>query len=300
MSDNKENHSSEVFNVLVSEATKIIRNSKFRPKCGIGKPGGLLEIPPELKPVIVGDLHTNFENLKSIIKHDDNIEKLKAGELALILLGDIIHDDQTGQMKDMKSSLEAFEYVLGLIVAYPDRVFYIRGNHDTFDDRLAKSGILQGVECRDYFEKIRGEKFVSLVEKLFSILPQFGIGDGYVVTHGGPPRGGTSRKQLIHLRDFPDLSHQLMWNRISEFRGGTPTLKEYGPEDIVSTLEKLGLPAETPFIVGHNPLWYTGDTSGVWSNVMGVKNHHIIVSSTGTRAPYFTMEDGNMVVKYAL
>ncbi len=77
-------------------------------------------------------------------------------------------------------------------------------------------------------------------------------------------------------------------------------MKEYGENDIRMTLEKLKLPEDTHFIVGHNPLWNHGDANGVWMNILGIKNHHIICSNWQTLAPYFVLEDEELKVKFAV
>ncbi len=92
---------------------------------------------------------------------------------------------------------------------------------------------------------------------------------------------------------------QLMWTRLNEFRGN-PSLKEYDEKDIRATLEKLNLPPDTHFIVGHNPLWHTGEASGVWMNVLGIKNHHIIYCNGQTHAPYLIMDQGQLNLKFAI
>jgi hypothetical protein len=66
---------------------------------------------------------------------------------------------------------------------------------------------------------------------------------------------------------------------------GNPSPKEYGEKDLRLVLELLDLPQDTHFIVGHNPLWNDGNTTGVWQNVIGIKNHHILYSGSGSRAP---------------
>jgi predicted phosphodiesterase len=279
---------------LVRNATKIVLENENRPLNIHGVPGGLLDFTKiKQKPIIVGDLHTNLENLKMILNHNGNIDNLKNGNNVLIIIGDAIHNDQSGCMLEMGSSLVIIEYIFNLIITYPKRVIYIRGNHDTFDDRLRKNGIAQGTEFKKLLIKERGEEYFKAVEKFFESLPMFIIGDGYMITHAGPPRGGITRDELINISDYPDKYLQLMWNRIHEFRG-TPSAKEYSDHDINITKEKLGLPTETAFIVGHNPLWNTGGTTGVWSDVLGIKNHHILYSGSGSQAPYLVKENGEL------
>jgi len=283
---------------LVKGATRVVYNYKNRPKDKKGKPGSLLYINDNKIPIIVGDLHGAVNNLKAIIKHDNNLEKISANKAVLIILGDALHNDQTGQMLEMDSSLESLEYLLNLLNRFPDNVIYIRGNHDTFDDRLRKSGISQGLEFKNYLIKNIDKGCISDMEDFFEALPMFIIGKGYVITHAGPVRNGINKEELINVKYDINYYMQLMWNRIHEFRGN-PNLKEYGEDDIKKMLEKLKLPLDTHFIVGHNPLWNSGDRSGIWMNVLGIKNHHIIYTNLQTLAPYFIFENNELKRKFA-
>lgn len=284
---------------LVELAIKAASAWPGRYRDSEGKPGGLIDFPDKLRPIIIGDLHANLENLKRIIEHENNREDFEAGRAALVLVGDAMHDDRTGHMKEMASSVEIFDYLLRLIAEHPKTVYYLRGNHDTFDERLRKSGIAQGLEFKKALLAAYGAEYVEAVQRFFEALPVFIIGKGYVITHAGPPHGGLSRDEIIDIRRYPEKYHQLMWNRVNEFHGN-PSPKEYGERDIRLVLNILGLPEDTPFIVGHNPLWNDGNTTGVWLNVIGIKNHHILYSGSGSRAPYFTIEGGELVLKLAL
>ncbi len=93
------------------------------------------------------------------------------------------------------------------------------------------------------------------------------------------------------------MFHQLIWNRVNEFRG-TPSSREYGAADVAACLSSLGLAPDTLFLVGHNPLWATGSRTGVWTDVLDIKNHHIIYSSYGSRAPYFLLDQGRLETRY--
>ncbi|HUX38948.1 MAG TPA: metallophosphoesterase [Rectinemataceae bacterium] len=283
---------------LVEKAIETCRLWRDRPSNPAGEPGGLLDFPSDLRPIIIGDLHANLENLVSIIDHGSNREDFEEGRAALVFVGDAMHDDRTGHMKEMATSVEIFNYILRLIVEHPRNVYYIRGNHDTFDERLRKSGIAQGLEFKKALLEAEDADYVAATQGLFDILPMFIIGDGFVITHAGPPRGGLVREELIDIHRYPEKYHQLMWNRVNEYHG-TPSPKEYGEKDIRLVLFQLGLPEDTPFIVGHNPLWSDGNQTGVWLNVIGMKNHHIIYSGSGSQAPYFTIEAGSLVVRMA-
>ncbi|MEI6873506.1 MAG: metallophosphoesterase [Spirochaetota bacterium] len=284
---------------LVERATEVCGAWPGRLKDSTGKPGGLILFPKNLRPIIIGDLHANLDNLIAIIDHEKNREDFEEERAILVFVGDSVHDDRTGHMKEMTNSVEILEYILRLIAEHPRTVYYLRGNHDTFDERLRKSGIAQGLEFRKALLAAQGPEYVAAVQRFFEDLPMFIIADGFVITHAGPPRGGLVREELIDIKSYPEKYHQLMWNRVNEFHGN-PSPKEYGEKDIRLVLTQLELPEYTTFIVGHNPLWSDGNKTGVWLNVIGMKNHHIIYSGSGSRAPYFTLENGELVVKMAI
>jgi len=284
---------------LVERAIEISGLWPGRLKDDEGLPGGLIELPENVRPIIVGDLHANLENLMAIIDHEGNKADLESGRAAILFIGDSVHDDRTGHMRETAGSIKILDYIIRFIVDHPGNAYYIRGNHDTFDHRLRKSGIAQGIEFRDAMIVSHGEEFAAAVGRFFEALPVFIIGHDFVMTHAGPPRGGLVREEVINIKRYPEKYHQLMWNRVNEYHGN-PSPKEYGEGDIRLVLAQLGMPADAQFIVGHNPLWNDGNKTGIWMNVIGINGHHIIYSGSGSRAPYFTREHGKLIVKLAV
>ena len=285
---------------MVKKSTSILAKHPNRATNSYGRPGGLIDLSMDKRKIIViGDLHGAIDNLVQILNHEKNQEEIKKGKTLAIIIGDGAHNDQTGQMREMQSSLLVIEKIIYLINTYPEGILYIRGNHDTFDERLAKSGILQGKEFRLYLEEHRSEKYIEAVEEFFNKLPMFIIGNGYAIAHAGPVRYGCTRQDLIDIEDHPDYYHQLQWNRLHEFRGN-PNMKEYGDRDIREMLKKLGLPEELPFIVGHNPMWNTGNRTGIWRDIIGIKNHIILYSNLETQAPYLMISNGEIQEKFAI
>ena len=283
---------------LVEKAIDTLNTLPGRLPDDDGLPGGLVIWPEKKRPIIIGDLHANRDHLALILDHETNRADLASGKAACILIGDALHDDRTGHMKDMHSSVEILDDVLRLIVQYPGNVYYIRGNHDTFDGRLRKSGIYQGLELQEALINEKGEDYAESVERFFESMPVFIIGKYFVVTHAGPPRGGIVREELINIKNYPEKFHQLIWTRVNEFHGN-PSLREYGETDLRLALKLLDMPEDTHFIVGHNPIWSDGNTTGIWLDVIGIKNHHILYSGYGSVAPYITFIDGVMHVKTA-
>ncbi len=285
--------------LLLENVHKSIVDFPYRVKTRDGGPGGLVELPDSAVVLVVGDLHSSLPNLKRILDHEDNRGAIARGERIMVLIGDTVHNDVSGMMREMDTSVAILEYIFEFMAAYPQGVVYIRGNHDTFDERLTKSGIFQGKEFKNTLIARKGEAYFHAVDRIFDDLPMFITGKGFAITHAGPVRSGCTREQLIHIKEWSNMYHQLMWNRINEFRG-TPSMKEYDGKDIQSTLTKLHLPLDSHFIVGHNPLWGTGEKSGVWMNVIDVPHHHIIYSGAGSQAPYFVLHDGHLTTKFAL
>ena len=131
-------------------------------------------------------------------------------------------------------------------------MLYILGNHDSFAPELSKLGIQQGLLYRDALLKARGKKYVAVMQDFFDALPLFVMHKSFLAVHAGPARGGITRTELINVRHFQNLLWQLTWNRLNETRS-TPSMKEYGPEDLDEMRRLLGCPPGDPDLRGTQP-----------------------------------------------
>ncbi len=139
----------------IEKVISIVENNPYRLKNQYGDPGGLIDLSKDKREtIVIGDLHGSIENLKAIVAHENNAKKLKKNNLVVIIIGDGMHNDQVGQMLEMGTSLLVLEEIFSLFSKYRDNIIYIRGNHDTFDSRLAKSAIKQGLEFKNYLPLI--------------------------------------------------------------------------------------------------------------------------------------------------
>ncbi|MFH2131098.1 MAG: metallophosphoesterase [bacterium] len=266
----------------------------IRPLNSNNRPGGLLEFPEddEREVIIVGDLHANKQNLKAILMDSQNLYKLKRNEAIMIFLGDAVHDERVGHLQEMDTSIEIMDIIIHLINDYPENVFYLLGNHDTFSSRLGKSGIKQGLIYYNAVLQARGKEYVNLMQAFYNTLPVFVIHKHFLAVHAGPVRGGIYRDEIINVRSATSthLLRQLTWNRLNETRS-SPSKKEYGPENLDEQRKSLGCPPDLPIIVGHNPMWKWGTDDSVWIDILDSKNHVILYSNLVDKCTYLTFKN---------
>lgn len=285
---------SAVSNVLSFDAA-------LRPPSSDGKPGGLIEFPARERRefIIIGDLHGSHKNLRAILDDGKNIDKVAQDKAVLLFLGDAVHNDKSGFAYEMDSSIEIMDIIIGLINDHPRNVIYLLGNHDSFQPELSKMAIQQGVIYRDALLAARGKQYVATMQEFFDALPLFVIHRRFLAVHAGPARGGVTRMELVNVRHFPNLVWQLTWNRLNETRS-TPSMKEYGPEDLEATRRLLGCPPEIPIFVGHNPMWKWGEEDSIWVNPMGISHHVILYDTLETKCPYISAKGSfAYTVRYA-
>lgn len=276
-------------------------HKKIRSVNSKGQPGGLIDFPEDdpREMIIAGDIHTNKRNLKAILQDTKNLYKLDADEAVLIFMGDIVHDERTGHLGEMESSIEIMDIVLHLINKYPNNVIYLLGNHDTLTPQLAKNGILQGKLYHEALIQHRGVEYADLINEFFDSLPVFVRHKYFLAMHAGPVRGGMGKSELINIHSYPDCKHQLIWNRINEVHS-TPNRKEYSPQDLDDLRKTLKVSKNTPVFVGHNPLWKWGSEDTVWVNPVQTHDHVILYCGAQEICPYISVKQTfKYEIKYA-
>ncbi|HUX39701.1 MAG TPA: metallophosphoesterase [Rectinemataceae bacterium] len=273
------------------EATRAALANPRRSSNAAGRPGGLVELPPTGKIVIVGDIHASLESLDAILECSDVLSGLETGSATLVFLGDIVHDDRRGHLGKMEGSIAILGPLCRLLTSHPAQVLWLRGNHDSFDPYLTKGGAYQGALFRQAVEARGGEHLLVAVQALFDALPLVAVGPSLILVHAGPPAGGMRREDIVEISPDSLLANDLVWNRIG------PCPAEYGQycvDDVKASLDNFGFREGGLFIVGHNPLWSQGDGSGLWKDV-GMKGHHILYSGGLGLAPWLSLENGCLI-----
>jgi len=277
---------------LLESVIAILEEEKHRPRDARGRPGGLVRLPNKLRPIIVGDLHAQVDNLLTILSQNAFLDELESGEACLVLLGDLVHSEIDGEMEDMDSSLLLMDLVLRLKVRFPDQLFVIRGNHDSFSEDVAKEGIPQGLLWQKAVLDSRGKAYKQALDRFYALLPYVAMAKTFAACHAAPPKTKITRDMLVDIYRYPGLIPELINNRM--YRPSKPA--GYTKGDVKRFRKSLGLDRDTPLIVGHTPL---DRTETYWLDVGGIANHHILYSAAEDWAGVGTFIGGKLIpLKY--
>ena len=254
------------------EVNRNLQADPYRPAAGDGLPGGLVELPGELVPVIVGDLHANLDNLVKILSENRFVEGMLEGRAAVILLGDAVHREEEPLLAEMETSVVMMDFILRMMRALPGRFIYLRGNHDSFSHEVTKEGVEQGRLWRLLLRELRGDRYVEEMERFYRLGPYIAVSRGFIACHAGPPLESVSRRTLVEIRSHARLMHQLTWNRLKT--PGKPA--GYRKRDVVALRKALGADRSDALIVSHNP---PSEEETFWLDVGGIKDHHMVYSA---------------------
>ncbi|MEN8175761.1 MAG: metallophosphoesterase [Pseudomonadota bacterium] len=251
---------------------RLMAHEAFRPLNTSGAPGGLLELPAGLTPILVGDLHARVDNLLRIISEAGVLPALERGDAALVLLGDVVHCEQPDRLKAMDDSLLMMDLIFRLKLAFPDRLFFLRGNHDSFSPSLLKQGVPQGALWRHRLTETRGEDYIRDMRIFYEALPLVAVSPGFAACHAGPPRKPVRRDDLVDVSKNPELAREIVWTRVRA--PGNPA--GYSRAHVRRFRNTLGLKDPAPLVVAHNPL-SASDT--LWLDAAGIPHHHVLYSA---------------------
>lgn len=273
---------------LLREAIQAIERSPWQPADSRGRPGGLVELPDDIVPVIVGDLHASLDNLLIVMSEGRFLDALVDGRAAFILLGDAVHREEGADLSEMDSSITIMDAIIAFIARFGGRFIYVRGNHDSFSADVTKEGIPQGRLWRDTVRRVRGAEYATLLGTFYASLPYVVAGRRFIACHAGPPMEAITRDKLIDVHRYPRLTYQLTWTRIQSPRnpGG------YGKRDVRSLQKAFGAKKSVPVIVSHNPR--EGEDTAVLE-LGGIRGHHLVYSAKQDRVSIFTLIGRTMI-----
>ena len=278
----------EMATAALREVNALLKNASGHPRDAEGNPGGIIELPDSVTPILVGDLHASVDNLLTVLSENAFLDCLESGTAALIILGDAVHEEDPDRLKEMDRSLLMMDLIFKLKLRFPDNVHYLIGNHDSFFDEVMKRGIPQGLLWDKHVVSVRGEDYRSEMQLFYRQAPLLALSNHFVACHAGPPRKKVSRQMLVDVRKFPEIVHDMTWNRVrtTAFPAG------YTSSDVRQFRKSLDLESDTPFMVGHNMCSSEGT---LWLNVGDIKRHHVVISSRSDQVGLFTCVDGKMI-----
>ncbi|MCP5249428.1 MAG: metallophosphoesterase [Candidatus Accumulibacter sp.] len=273
---------------LIQKVNRLMPNEAYRARDDRDLPGGLLTLPRSLTPIILADLHAQVDNLLTVLSQNAFLEALEDGNAALVILGDAVHCEVDGQLRAMESSMLMMDLIFRLKLRFPEQVFYVRGNHDSFSEELAKEGVPQGLLWARELSELRGAVYQKAMGEFYRLLPYVVISPDFLACHAAAPKSKVTRKMLVNIHQYPTLILELINNRLQ--RASRP--QGYSRRDVRHFRKRLNLDPETPFIVGHTPI-DREDT--LWPNVDGIDHHHVLFSANPRHVGVITRVGETMV-----
>ncbi len=272
---------------LIRNVNAIMAREDYRDPNDEGLPGGIIQLPDDMTVLILGDTHARLDNVLRVLTEGGLLDALATGAASLVLLGDVVHSQEPGELEEMESSVRMLDLFSMLKCRFPSNVFYIHGNHESFSPNIGKGGVPQAILFRKYLKERRGKAYVAEVSQLFDGLAFVVQGKGFAACHGAPVRSRVDRNTLVNIRRYPGIQHELVWNRLRQ--GNRPA--GYGKGSVRRFRQTLNLPKHAPVIVGHTPL---SSDETLWLNVGGITGHHVVYSAYRHRMAAIVMKQGCM------
>lgn len=270
------------------EVNKLLKQDPHRRLDSLGNAGALVELPGKLAPIVIGDLHAQLDNLLKILSENAFLDCMERRQAALILLGDAVHPEGEGELEYMDSSVVIMDLIFKLKLRFPEQVFFIVGNHDSFSPDVMKGGVPQSLLWDKMITELRGDEYRAELALFYRQSPLVMLSRDFVACHAGPPRSNVNLETLVEARQYPNLVHELTWNRVKT--RGYPL--GYTRRDVQRFRKSLNLDEAIPFIVAHYPQTREGT---MWLNVEQIPQHHVLYSARPDQLGVFTRVKGEML-----
>ncbi|MCX7024227.1 MAG: calcineurin [Spirochaetes bacterium] len=250
----------------------------IRPRGDNGLPGGIVDCDPGLPALVLPDVHARTILLCSALRFSPPglrltiAEALEAGKASLIVLGDVLHSESGDAPRrwalafreysgafatrkamdaEMSAALRAVRLILELLVAFPGRFFYLKGNHDNAAN-LDSGGDMQfgkfaweGAMTAAWFQLYGGPGLLADLVAYERLLPLVVRGAAFCASHA-EPAFALSPDDLASYRSRPEVVKALIWTDNGEAEPGS----------VQRSLESLlRIPAgNAVWISGHRPV----------------------------------------------
>jgi len=272
----------------LNKINELLETEPLRPTDDRGMPGGVVQLPKKMIPIIIGDLHAQVDNLLTLLTQNEFLEMMSEGKAAMVFLGDAVHSEIDEHMEEMESSILIMDLILRLKLWFPQQVFYVRGNHDSFSEDISKGGIPQGLLWASALRNVRGDAYKQAMDRFYELLPYVVFSKNYAACHAAPPKGKVDMEMLINIYRYPGLIKDITCNRL--YRSNRPA--GYTKGDVKRFRNTLSLGGKAELFVGHTPLT-RHDT--LWSNVGGIQHHDVVFSGNTPWIGVYTRTNDQMI-----
>lgn len=230
---------------LIEETLAVMAREPYRALDRRGRPGGLLILPDRVRPIFVGDLRARIDNLLVLLTQNGFMQALDEGSAVLILLGNAIHPAPPEPVTEMTSSMLMMDLLCRLKLRFPERVFYLRGEQDSFSETILTAGIPQGLLWEQALHEARGARYRDAMRRLQEGLPYLAASSRYLAAPAGLPLDAPDLQALVDLTSHPTLIDQVLQGRA---RGTADD-----PRAAARLLRRLGLHQEAICVLGTGP-----------------------------------------------
>jgi hypothetical protein len=168
-----------------------------------------------LEIIVIGDLHGCYSCLKAALLQTDFVRRVwlhqwdpvTHPDVKIVFLGDYIDRGRFGLDGVVRA-------VLQLLVAMPDHVFVLRGNHESFvrTPMGVRSAVYPAEAIGSIAPYVSGD-VLEAYRLLFEAMPAMFLTESTMIVHGGIPRDDTFQRytDLSTLND-PEVRFQMMWS----------------------------------------------------------------------------------------
>ena len=169
----------------------------------------------QLELIVLGDLHGCYSCLKAALMQTNFIQRawlhqwdpVSYPDVKLVFLGDYIDRGRYGLDGILRTALQ-------LLVAIPDHVFVLRGNHETFVK--TPLGVRSGVFPAEAIASIGAyvpPEMLDAYRILFDAMPTMLLCERTMIVHGGIPRDDSiARYRDLSTLDDPAYRFEMLWS----------------------------------------------------------------------------------------
>ncbi|CRI64049.1 Metallophosphoesterase [Thiocapsa sp. KS1] len=235
---------------LIEQVIGLMDREPYRALDRLGRPGGLLILPDRATPVFVGDLRARIDNLLVVLTQNGLIQALEEGSAILIILGSAVHPDRPEQAAEMESSILMMDLIFRLKLRFPERVFYLRGRHDSFSEEISHAGLPQGSLWEEALHQARGPDYRDAMRRFYERLPVVAVTSRYLAAHAAPPIEAEQRQTLVDIDLYPELADRLA--RARHPSEGTSS-RDFRRRELTRMFRRLGLAETATSVLGAHP-----------------------------------------------